>query len=135
MIGLFRLVAAMMLKPNVFKKLIINVIHCYFIVEPKATAPHSAEEEVFSDADAIFKGQIDMLGNSIVDAYVTMSTTKETYIGCNRGQNLEFLTLFTKKFYDYRMTDSYFIVEQAHEKHILVKNSRILVVCCQISLW
>lgn len=82
-----------MLKSNIFKGarykwwhqrciLWFTVIHCYFVVEHRSPGPHTVEEErVFQDTDTIFKKAIiDVLGNCIVDLYVTMmSTGKETW--------------------------------------------------------
>ena len=81
-----------MLKPNVFEGthykrwrqrciLWLTAMHCYFVAEPRSVGPHTPEEEcVFQDADTTFKGAIiSMLGDSIVDAYVTLQTGKEMW--------------------------------------------------------
>jgi hypothetical protein len=79
-----------MLKPNVFEGthykrwrqrciLWLTAMHCYFVAEPRSVGPHTPEEEhVFQDANTMFKGAIiSVLGDSIVDAYVTLQTGKE----------------------------------------------------------
>ena len=54
-------------------------MHCYFVAEPRSVGPHTPEEErAFQDANTSFKGAIiSVLGDSIVDAYVTLQTDKE----------------------------------------------------------
>jgi hypothetical protein len=56
-------------------------IHCYFVAEPRSVGPHTPEEErAFQDADTKFKAAIiSVLGDSIVDAYVTLQTGKEMW--------------------------------------------------------
>ena len=74
-----------MLKPNVtegthYKRwrqrciLWLTAMHCYFIVEPRAVGLHTPDEErAFKHADTTFKAAIlSVLGDSIVDAYVTL---------------------------------------------------------------
>ena len=81
-----------MLKPNVFggthyKRwhqrciLWLTAMHYYFITKPRSVGPHTPEEEcVFQDADTTFKGAIiSVLGDSTVDAYVTLQTDKEMW--------------------------------------------------------
>ena len=54
---------------------------CYFVVEPRSVGLHTPEEEcAFQDADTTFKGPIiSMLGDSIVDTYVTLQTGQEMW--------------------------------------------------------
>ena len=83
---------AQMLKPNTFEGahykrwrqrciLWFTSMHCFFIVEPRPFGPHTAEDEQqFINADNTFKGaMISVLGESVVDTYVTMSTGKEMW--------------------------------------------------------
>jgi len=50
-----------------------------FVVEPKLVGLHTPEEvRVFQDTDTTFKGgRINVLADSIVDAYVTLSIGKK----------------------------------------------------------
>ena len=63
-------------------------LFCLSIVEPRPLGPHTAEDEQrFIHADTMFKGaMISILGESIVDTYVTMSTGKEMWDARTRGQ-------------------------------------------------
>ena len=97
-----------------------------FIVEPRPLGPHTAEDEQwFIHADATFKGaMISILGESIVDTYVTMSTGKEIwdaqeakYGASNAGSELYVM----EQFHDYRMAEDRSVVEQAHDIQTLVK--------------
>ena len=126
-----------MLKPNTFEGahykrwrqrciLWFSSMHCFFVVEPRPLGPHTAEDEQrFIDADTTFKGAtISVLGESIVDTYVTMSTGKEMwdalevkYGASNAGSELYVM----EQFYDYRMVEDRSIVEQAHDIQTLVK--------------
>ena len=40
-----------------------------------------------------------------------------------------------KQLYDYKMVENNYVVEQAHEIHMLVKELHIFHVCCPTSLW
>ena len=68
-------------------------MHCYFIVKPRSLGPHIAEDEQwFIDTDTTFNGAMNsMLGDSIVDTYVMMSTGKEIWDALEA--KLELLTL------------------------------------------
>ena len=95
-------------------------MHCYFVVEPRSVGPHTPEEEcVFQDADTTFKGAIiSMLGDSIVDAYVTLQTGKEMWdtLEAKYGVSDAGSELYVmEQFHDYRMVYDHSIVEQAHE--------------------
>lgn len=59
----------------------MHTMHCYLVVEPRASRPHSTEDErVFQDANTMLRGAIiGVLGDSVVDTYVTMSTGKEMW--------------------------------------------------------
>ena len=56
-------------------------MHYYFVVQPRPLGPHTAKDEQrFKDADTTFKGaMISVLGDSMVDTYVMMSTGKEIW--------------------------------------------------------
>jgi len=101
-------------------------MHCVFVVESRPLGPHTAEDEQqFINADNTFKGaMISVLGESIVDTYVTMSTGKEMwdalvakYGASDAGSELYVM----KQFHDYIMIEDRFVVEQAHDIQALVK--------------
>jgi hypothetical protein len=79
----------------------------------------------FQHADTTFKAAIlNMLGDSIVDAYVSLLTGKEMwdaleakYEVSNAGSELYIM----EQFHDYRMVDGRSVVEQAHEIQTLAK--------------
>jgi hypothetical protein len=58
-------------------------MHCYFVVEPRAVGPDTPDEErAFKHADITFKAAIlSMLGDTIVDAYVPLQTSKGMWDG------------------------------------------------------
>ena len=80
-----------MLKPNAFEGNVIRdgitgvcygwPVHCYVVSEPRAVGPHTSEEKlVFHDADTMFKEAIiNMLGDTIVDAYMWFPAWKEKW--------------------------------------------------------
>jgi transcription elongation factor GreA-like protein len=116
-------------------------MHCNFVAEPRLVGSHTPEKErAFQDADTTFKGGIiSVLGDSIVDAYVTLQTGKEIWdaleakYGVSDDAASDLYVM--EQFHNYRMVDDSFVVEQAHEIQTLAKeNSRILVQCCRISL-
>ena len=60
------------------------MVDCYallLVAKPRSVGPHTPEEErAFQDADTTFKGAIiSVLGDSTVDAYVTLQTDKEMW--------------------------------------------------------
>ena len=73
-----------------------------------------------------------MLGDSIVDAYVTLQTGKEMwdaleakYAVSDAGSELYVMELF----HDYRMVDDRSVVEQAHEIQTLAKRAQNFWLC------
>ena len=66
--------------------IVVDTMHCYFVVELRSIGPHTPDEErVFQEADTTFDGAIiSMLGDTIVDAYMTPSTGKKC--GMHSGQ-------------------------------------------------
>ncbi|XP_039787042.1 uncharacterized protein LOC120653349 [Panicum virgatum] len=104
----------------------LTAMHYYFVVEPRPLGPHTAKDEQrFKDADTTFKGaMISMLGDSMVDTYVMMSTAKEMwntleakYRASDAGSELYVM----EQFYDYRMLEDCSVIEQAHDIQTLVK--------------
>ena len=69
-------------------------MYFYFVAKLRSAGPYTPEEEhAFQDADITFKGAIiSMLGDSIVDAYVTLQTGKEM-CGMHLRPNKECLML------------------------------------------
>ena len=98
-------------------------MHCFFVVEPRPLGPHTAEDERrFIDANTTFKGaMISVLGESIVDTYVRMSTGKEMWdaLEAKYGASDATSELYVmEQFHDYRMVEDRSVVEQAHDiKH------------------
>jgi len=102
-------------------------MHYYFVVEPRPLGPHTTKDEQrFKDADTTFKGaMISVLGDSMVDTYVMMSTGKEMwntleakYGASDAGSELYVM----EQFHDYRMVEDRSIVEQAHDIQTLMKD-------------
>jgi hypothetical protein len=110
-----------------------------FIVEPIVVRSHTPEEKcVLHDAETIFKRAIiNVLGGTIVGAYMWLSTRKEL---CNAFEvkygvshaNSELYVM--EQIHDYRMVDDHSIVEQAQEVKHREESLKFFVVCCQISL-
>jgi hypothetical protein len=101
-------------------------MHCYFVDEPRVVGPHTPDEEcAFKHADTTFTAAIlSVLGDTIVDAYVPLQTSKEIWDGLeakygvsDAGSEL----YVTEQFHDYKMVDDHSTVEQAHEIQTLVK--------------
>ena len=105
-------------------------MHCYFVVEPRVVGPHPPEEErAFQHADTMFKAAIlSVLGDSILDAYVPLQTSKEMwdaleakYEISKAGSELYVM----EQFHDYRMVDDRSIVQQAYKIQTLAKELKI----------
>jgi hypothetical protein len=109
-----------------------------FIVEPIAVQSHTPEEKrVFHDAETIFKRAIiDVLGGTIVGAYIWLSTRKElcsafeVKYGVSHA-NSELYVM--EQIHDYRMVDDHSI-EQAQEVKHRQESLNFFVVCRRISL-
>ena len=98
-----------------------------FFVEPRLLGPHTAEDEQrFIHADTTFKGaMISILGESIVDTYVTMSTGKEMwdaleakYGAFDAGSELYVMDSFMTTEW---LRAGHSVLEQAHDIQTLVK--------------
>ena len=98
-------------------------MHCFFVIEPRPLGPHTAEDEQrFIDAVTTFKGAtISVLGESIVDTYVRMSTGKEMWdaLEAKYGASDASSELYVmEQFHDYIMVEDHSVAEQAHDiKH------------------
>ena len=92
---------------------------CYFVAKPRLVGPHTPEEErAFQDADTT-GAIISMLGDSIVDTYLSLQTSKEMWDVLEfkyRVSDADSELYIIEQFHDYRM--GYSKVEQAHRyKH------------------
>jgi hypothetical protein len=101
-------------------------MHCYFVAKSRSVRPYTPEEELaFQDVDTKFKRAIiSVLGDSIVDAYVTLQTGKEMWdaLGAKYGVFDAGSELYVmEQFHDYWMVDDRSAVEQAHEIQTLAK--------------
>ena len=104
----------------------LTAMHRYFVAEPRSVGSHTPKEErAFQDANTMFKGAIiSVLGDSIVDAYVTLQTGKEIWdaLEAKYGVSDVGSELYVmEQFHDYRMVDDRSVVEQAHEIQTLTK--------------
>ena len=84
-----------------------------------------AQEEAFQKLDTTFKAAlISILGDNIVDSYLSFSNGKDMWDALERkfgvsdaGSELYVM----EQFYDYKMVDDRSIVEQAHEIQSLAR--------------
>jgi hypothetical protein len=91
-------------------------MHCYFVAKSRSVRPYTPEEELaFQDVDTKFKRAIiSVLGDSIVDAYVTLQTGKEMWdaLGAKYGVFDAGSELYVmEQFHDYWMVDDRSAVE------------------------
>ena len=103
---------------------------CYFVVEPRSVGLHTPEEEcAFQHADTMFKAAIlSVLGDSIVDAYVLLQTSKVMWEALEAKYGVfdaDSELYVMEQFHDYRMVDGCSVVEQAHEIQTLVTELEI----------
>jgi hypothetical protein len=101
-------------------------MHCYFVVEPRLLGPRTVEDQQwFKDADTTFKGaMIHVLGDSIGDTYVAISTGKEMWdaLEAKYGVSDASSELYVmEQFRDYRMVEGCSVVEHAHDIQTLMK--------------
>ena len=94
-------------------------MYFYFVAKLRSAGPYTPEEKhAFQDADITFKGAIiSMLGDSIVDAYVTFPTKKEIWDALETKYGVFYAAselYVMKQFYDYTMADGCSVVEQAN---------------------
>jgi hypothetical protein len=105
-------------------------MHCYFVAELRVVGPHTPDEErVFKHADITFKAAIlSVLGDTIVDAYVPLQTSKEMWDGLKAKYRVSYASselYVVEQFHDYKMADGHSVMEQAHEIQTLAKELKI----------
>ena len=91
---------------------------CYFVAKPRSVGLHTPKEErAFQDADTT-GAIISMVGDSIVDTYLSLQTSKEMWDVLEakyRVSDAGSESYIIEQFHDYRMVDDHSMVEQAHK--------------------
>ena len=112
---------------------------CYDVSKGKPEGDlNPAHLEAFEKIDTLFKGALlSVLDDSTVDSYMSFDNGKDMWAAheAKFGASNACSELYVmEQFYDYKMTDERFVVQQAHEIQSLAKELSTSSVCCRTNL-